>query len=345
MDWTTPLRSQQADFIQRLKSDRLHLLHCETEGQHSELTVISGDRLEQLRDFCWEMADKHKRMPVKAVFINNLKGKLGEEVIKARLADFVTEVDYEKRPDGDGKVDFTLTSDSEIGIQVKARCGNIDTVQWSITSEEIDKNAVLICVLIQEVVNEAQTEYNLILAGFLPTELMKQNSIGIGELLYSGGLRSYLEFLQYKNLTFRAGEIKQETNQNIHVDTSPYISVGSWQYALPSEELIKLEKAIQELRKEQSNGNEINRIPANEGRSPELEQIWQQATNYVKLFSTQQLLRQQCCLLTFSNQTATIGVNSKGFLKLVQGKLLDIEAAFEAVCGSKIKIKLKVRGS
>ncbi len=122
MDWTTPLRSQQADFIQRLKSG--HLLHCETEGQHSELTVISGERLKQLRSFCWEMAEKYKRnSPVRKVFIDNMKGKLGEEVVKARLAGVVTEVDYEKRLSGDGKVDFRLNYDPQVGIQVKARYG------------------------------------------------------------------------------------------------------------------------------------------------------------------------------------------------------------------------------
>ncbi|MEB3178771.1 MAG: hypothetical protein VKL59_07070 [Nostocaceae cyanobacterium] len=111
IDWTTPLKAQQADFIERVKSGCL--LHCELEGKHSELTVISGERLKQLRDFCWEMAEKYKRMsPVRDVFINNLKGKLGEEVVKSRLGDFVTEVDYAKRLGGDGKVDFTLTSDS-----------------------------------------------------------------------------------------------------------------------------------------------------------------------------------------------------------------------------------------
>jgi hypothetical protein len=34
MDWTTILKAQQTDFIQRLKSG--DLLHCEKEGQHSE---------------------------------------------------------------------------------------------------------------------------------------------------------------------------------------------------------------------------------------------------------------------------------------------------------------------
>ncbi|WP_246605544.1 hypothetical protein [Sphaerospermopsis torques-reginae] len=150
MDWITILKAQQTDFIARIKSG--DLLHCEKEGQHSELTVISGERLKQLRDFCWEMAEKYRRTstPIRDVFVNNLKGKLGEEVVKSRLGDFVTEVDYEKYSGGDGKVDFTLTSDSSVGIQVKTRYGNYDQVQWTIDKEEIEKNAVLVCVLCQE---------------------------------------------------------------------------------------------------------------------------------------------------------------------------------------------------
>jgi tetratricopeptide (TPR) repeat protein len=198
MDWTTILKAQQTDFIQRLKSG--DLLHCEKEGQHSELTVISGERLQQLRDFCWDMAEKYRRTssnPIRDVFINNLKGKLGEEVVKIRLGDFVTEVDYEKRIGGDGKVDFTLTSDSSIGIQVKARYGNFDKVQWSIDREEIEKNAVLVCILCQEEFSENEKEYRLIMVGFLPTYMIKyvanEAIVRIDELLYPGGLRGYLE--------------------------------------------------------------------------------------------------------------------------------------------------------
>lgn len=201
----TLLESQQIDFIQRLKSQRLksgHLLHCDIEGQHSELTVISGERLTQLRKFCCYMAEKYKRnSPVQQVFLNNLKGKLAEEVVKYRIVDLVNEVDYEKRFGGDGKVDFTLTSSPDIGIQVKLRQGDVNRVRWSISSEEIEKNAVLVCVLIQEEVSEAQREYNLILAGFMPTDNLKINNhkpikLGIKNLLYTGGLRSYLEQLQ-----------------------------------------------------------------------------------------------------------------------------------------------------
>lgn len=199
MDWTIPLRSQQADFIERLKSG--HLLHCEKEGQHSELTVISDERLKQLRNFCWEMAEKYKRTsPVRDVFINNMKGKLGEEVVKARLGNFLTEVDYEKKLGGDGKVDFTLSSDSSVGIQVKARHGNIDTLRWSIGAEEVEKNTVLVCILIQEEVSEAEAKYHLVLAGFMPTSMIDtangKNSFKINELLYGGALKGYLENLE-----------------------------------------------------------------------------------------------------------------------------------------------------
>lgn len=199
MDWITLLRSLQSDFIKRLTSGCL--LHCETEGQYSELTIISGERLKALREFCWLMAEKYKRVsPVRDVFISYLKGKLGEEVVKERLADFITEVDYEKRFGGDGNIDFTLTSDPSIGIEVKSRHGNIDRVRWSISSEEVEKNAVVVCILIQEDVSEAQSQYHLFLAGFLPTRMIKLKtgkiSFGIDQLLYGGGLWCYLEQLQ-----------------------------------------------------------------------------------------------------------------------------------------------------
>lgn len=224
MDWITLLRSLQSDFIQRLKSGCL--LHCEIEGQYSELTIISGERLKILRDFCWEMAEKYKRVsPVRDVFISYLKGKLGEEVVKERLGNFITEVDYEKRFGGDGKIDFTLTANPTIGIEVKSRHGSIDKVRWSISSEEVEKNAVVVCVFIQEEVNEAQSEYHLFLAGFLPTRMIKLKtgriSFGIEQLLYGGGLWCYLEQCQsYGN----DNSPKQETSIHQYYSKSRSLS-------------------------------------------------------------------------------------------------------------------------
>ena len=145
------------------------------------------------------MAEKYKRSPVRRVFENNMKGKLGEEILKIRLADFVTEVDYEKRLGKDGKVDFRLTSNPSIGIQVKTRYGKIDQVQWEISLEEVKENAVIVCIVSQEEFDDRKAEYQLILAGFLPTNMIKVSngkaSVGINQLLYGGALRSYLQSL------------------------------------------------------------------------------------------------------------------------------------------------------
>lgn len=145
------------------------------------------------------MAEKYKRSPVRRVFENNMKGKLGEEILKIRLADFVTEVDYEKRLGKDGKVDFRLTSNPSIGIQVKTRYGKIDQVQWEISLEEVKENAVIVCIISQEEFDDRKAEYQLILAGFLPTNMIKVSngkaSVGINQLLYGGALRSYLQSL------------------------------------------------------------------------------------------------------------------------------------------------------
>ncbi|MEH2042158.1 tetratricopeptide repeat protein [Nostoc sp.] len=222
MDWITTLRAHQADFIERLKSG--YLLYCDKEGQHSELTVISGDRLERLRHFCWQMAEKYKKTSsVRDVFINNLKRKLGEEVVKDRLGKLVTEIDYEKKLRGDGKVDFTLNYNPSVGIQVKARHRSIDTVKWWISKEEIDKNTILVCILIQESVNEAQPKYNLVSAGFLPIGMIDITngtaSLGIDALLYISGLHSYISSLNYPKeqvvlATNKIAKNKSEDEQN-----------------------------------------------------------------------------------------------------------------------------------
>ncbi|MEA5583202.1 tetratricopeptide repeat protein [Nodularia harveyana UHCC-0300] len=197
MDWKTILKAQQTDFIARLESG--DLLYCDKKGKHSELTVISGERLKQLQGFCWEMITKFRPNDPKKYFIKNMKGKLGEEVVKTRLGEFVTEVDYEKCQGGDRKVDFTLTSDSSVGIQVKVRHGNFDQIQWFVSREEIAKNAVLVCILIQEEVIKPEAQCNLILAGFLPTDMIPvtgdKASVRIDELLYAGGLHGYLDDL------------------------------------------------------------------------------------------------------------------------------------------------------
>lgn len=227
MEWTTVLQKQQLDFVKRFDLGRV--LHNPTVGLHSEMTVISGNRLGYLRDFCWKMAEKYKRVSsVRDVFVSYLKGKLGEEVIKERLGKLITEVDYAKRFGGDGKIDFTLTSNPEIAIAVKSRCGDIHRVRWAVSAQEVQKNTIIACVLIQEEVSEAQGEYHLYLAGFLPCQMVKLRTgkifFGINQLLYGGGMAAYLDFVSQefaiqKSHTTNSNQINSislnPSNQNI----------------------------------------------------------------------------------------------------------------------------------
>ncbi|KST65182.1 tetratricopeptide repeat protein [Mastigocoleus testarum] len=265
MDWTTVLRSLQSDFIKRLKSGCL--LHCQKEGEYSELTIISGERLRILRDFCWEMAEKYKRAgTVRDVFISNLKGKLGEEVVKERLADLITEIDYAKRFGGDGNVDFTLLSDPTIGIEVKSRSGTFDKVRWSLSVEEVRKNAVVVCVLIQEQVNEAQSKFNLILAGFLPTKMIKLKtgkiSFGIDQLFHGSGLRCYLEEIQSARIETvsetRSQEVKSQEPRSQELRNQEPRNQEPRNQELRNQELKNKELEHQELKYQELRNKAIN---------------------------------------------------------------------------------------
>lgn len=73
MDWITLLRSLQSDFIKRLSSGCL--LHCEIEGQYSELTIISGERLKILRDFCWQIEDYTQAIKINPQYADIYKNR------------------------------------------------------------------------------------------------------------------------------------------------------------------------------------------------------------------------------------------------------------------------------
>lgn len=223
MDYLTLLRSLQNDFVGRLESGTAWLKRLngnEINHFYSEVRCVRGDRLKQIRNFCWQMAEKYKsNMNVRDAFLNNMKGKLGEEMIKATLGNLVTDVDYEKRFRGDGKVDFALRSNPDVCIQVKTRQIPIKTslisenieggeirdveieeIVWFVSAEEVCKNSAIVCVGIVGDVDEAQKEYYLINAGFLPCNMIAKDDqkiikLKIHDLLYSFGLKNYLENL------------------------------------------------------------------------------------------------------------------------------------------------------
>ncbi|WP_185565917.1 hypothetical protein [Nostoc sp. 2RC] len=215
------LREQQYDFIKRLKDDSL--LNCQTAGTNSEITVVSDlSTIRKIGNFSLSMFNKYKNPYEKIsskenieIIEKNFIGKLGEEAVKSRLDQLVTEVDYTIKKYGDNKVDFKLIFDSSIGgIQVKTRNDIYDTVKWSISKKEIEENTFLVCMLIEKKVtlkeilasvkeisqnNEnKEYEYKIISAGFLPIDLIKKEckkQFTIHDLLYSSGLNAYLNKL------------------------------------------------------------------------------------------------------------------------------------------------------
>ncbi|MGP0129394.1 MAG: DNA polymerase III subunit gamma/tau [cyanobacterium endosymbiont of Rhopalodia musculus] len=78
------------------------------------------------------------------------------------------------------------------------------------------------------------------------------------------------------------------------------------------------------------------RINANE--------IWSSVLGKLQPFP-QDLVRSNCHLLNLDESAAYIEVRSQGLLKLVQGKISDLEAAFLEVCQRPIKVNLKVASS
>ncbi|MCA1993671.1 MAG: DNA polymerase III subunit gamma/tau, partial [Coleofasciculus sp. S288] len=87
------------------------------------------------------------------------------------------------------------------------------------------------------------------------------------------------------------------------------------------------------------------RHSAVDDQSVGLEQVWQQVLNHIKLFGTRELLRQHCSLVAFEGQVATIGVSSKGLLKLAQSKLPEVEIAFQAVYNVKVRVNIHLLNS
>ncbi len=98
----------------------------------------------------------------------------------------------------------------EIDIERYARFESLESHVWSLNQKEVDANQIIICLLM---LNGIQGDkiydrpYDFVMAGFLPSQNIKDNKnkyfiknknkyqIKIKDLLYSGGMRGYLEFL------------------------------------------------------------------------------------------------------------------------------------------------------
>ena len=70
--------------------------------------------------------------------------------------------------------------------------------------------------------------------------------------------------------------------------------------------------------------------------------IWAQAIGYLQPMGTRALLQQQGHLISYNGKTAHIGIKSKPLFKMAQGRIANIEAAFEKLFDQVIKVTLEV---
>ena len=199
MDWTILLKTQQKDLCQRIKLG--HLLLCDTQSQYSELTVITGDKLQQLIESCQKVVSEYDHISSAYQTLRNyFQAKLGEAVFKYRFGDLVSKFTHEDLKNY--KINFILEEADHIHLQVKTSYGSVEDAMWWFSKEEVEQNTVLICILSQQDFKPIKDKYELILAGFLPTELIEVDDdhicLHLDQLLYAGGLRSYLNHFRYQ---------------------------------------------------------------------------------------------------------------------------------------------------
>lgn len=73
--------------------------------------------------------------------------------------------------------------------------------------------------------------------------------------------------------------------------------------------------------------------------------FWQQIVKQIQPFSNQALFGQHCRLLSFADGVAQIGITSQPLLKLAQGKLASVEAAFQKLVQQKVRVTLELANS
>ncbi len=74
----------------------------------------------------------------------------------------------------------------------------------------------------------------------------------------------------------------------------------------------------------------------------EREQLWETAIAQLDPPATQQLFRQQGCLVRLTENMAVVGVKSQPLLKMAKSRAENLEAAFQKACQKKIKISFQV---
>lgn len=88
-----------------------------------------------------------------------------------------------------------------------------------------------------------------------------------------------------------------------------------------------------------------NDAPTNSASEIDLNQVWEQVLTRLRPLGTQSLLRQHGHLVSFSNDAASIKINSPQLLKMVKDKVANIEEAFLQIFNRRVSVQLGLKNS
>ncbi|MBD2775287.1 WD40 repeat domain-containing protein [Iningainema tapete] len=184
MDWISLLKSQQADFLQRVKKPKTHdlyLLESQVKGCHSEVVAFWEESLTKLLSYAKEQAEiialnppptppeypettlgaipfaQYFQQQAEVYLLRELvvdkaiAERFGKQVKKVPLDAVQNMVlDDEGNLRGESKFSYSLTANPKISIQVYATDGESvnslkkDKIKWSITQDDVKNHQVLI---------------------------------------------------------------------------------------------------------------------------------------------------------------------------------------------------------
>lgn len=212
MDWTTLLRCQQADFLNRLQyaNDRepddpaglSPLLEPDCPGVWCERVEIAGDRLTAIRARCREqILTSDPGRPVRDLWTGYLANRLAEAAVMQVWTGQIERVEPDRTvapnaaiadlPDAERTPHLAWHKSPQLGIRAIAVTGQ--TLPPQVSSVALNSAEIGVWVWVREALDESRTRYNPVVLGFLPGDRRPKGSVvELEQLWYGGGLRGYL---------------------------------------------------------------------------------------------------------------------------------------------------------
>jgi WD40 repeat protein len=214
MNWTSLLKSQQVDFLTRVKKPKTYevsLLESSVKGCHCEIMAFKGEVLAKLHDKARQQAElvappetppeypepPDWTVPFPSFFKQQalyylLRELLVEQVMYERLGKLVRKephdilssmtLDDEGNLISESKFGYSLTSNPKFSIQVHVADGESfngikkDKIKWTVTQDDLKNHDLLIFLcLFHPSTNKDGDQKQVVIAGFLPTDLIESS--------------------------------------------------------------------------------------------------------------------------------------------------------------------------